>query len=47
MAIYPPDIALAKERTVLGTHKDAELTARSMINAWLRNQAIHPEKAER
>ncbi len=27
---------LPKERTIVGTRKDAEITARSMINAWLK-----------
>jgi hypothetical protein len=36
VAIYLPGNGLPKERTVLGTREDAEITARSMINAWLK-----------
>jgi hypothetical protein len=39
VAIYPPGNGLPKERTVLGTHADAEITARSMINAWLKQRS--------
>jgi hypothetical protein len=39
VAIYPPGNGLPKERTVLGTHEDAEITARSMINAWLKQRS--------
>jgi hypothetical protein len=45
VAIDPPGNELPKERTVFGTREDAEITARSMINAWLRN-AIRTDKAE-
>ena len=38
MAIHPPGNVLPEERTVLGTRKDAEITARSMIDAWLRKR---------
>jgi hypothetical protein len=38
VAIYPRRNGLPKEKTVLGTHKDAEATARAMINSWLRQQ---------
>jgi hypothetical protein len=30
---------LPKERTVFGTREDAEATARSMINAWIKSHA--------
>jgi hypothetical protein len=36
VAIYPVPNQLPKERTVIGTREDAEATARSMINAWLK-----------
>jgi hypothetical protein len=45
VAIYPVPNQLPKERTVVGTREDAEITARSMINAWLRN-AIRTDKAK-
>jgi hypothetical protein len=45
VAIFPVPNELAKERTVVGTREDAEITARSMINAWLRN-AIRTDKAK-
>ena len=38
VAIYPSGNGLPKERTVLGSHEDAEFTARSMINSWLKQQ---------
>jgi hypothetical protein len=38
VASYPPGNGLPKERTILGTLEDAEITARSMINAWLKRQ---------
>jgi hypothetical protein len=37
-AIYLPGNRLSKERTVFGTREDAEITARSMINAWLKKR---------
>ena len=43
VAIYPQGNGLPKERTVLGTHEDAEITARSMINAWLKKQLASKE----
>jgi hypothetical protein len=43
-AIYPPGDPLPKERTVFGTREDAEVTARSMINSWLK-KAIRAERA--
>jgi hypothetical protein len=36
VAIYIPGRKLPEERTVFGTRKDAETTARSMINVWLK-----------
>jgi hypothetical protein len=38
VAIHPPGSVLPEEKTVLGTREDAEITARSMINAWLRKR---------
>jgi hypothetical protein len=38
VAIYLPGQKLPKERTVFGTRKDAETTARSMIDACLKPQ---------
>ena len=38
VAIHPPGNALPEERTVLGTREDAEIIARSMIDAWLRKR---------
>ena len=38
VAIHPPGHVLPKERTVLGTREDAEIIARSMIDAWLRKR---------
>jgi hypothetical protein len=32
-----------EERTVFGTHEDAKITARSMINAWLKKQSVLKE----
>jgi hypothetical protein len=46
VAIYPPGNELPKERTILGTYEDAEITARSMINAWLK-KAIRADTAKR
>jgi hypothetical protein len=46
VAIHLPGDVLPKERTVFGTRKDAEITARSMINAWLK-KAIRAESAKR
>jgi hypothetical protein len=40
VTIHPP--ATGFERTVFGTREDAEITARSMINAWLRERAPSP-----
>jgi hypothetical protein len=34
-----------KERTVVGTREDAEITARSMINVWLK-KATRAENAD-
>ncbi len=49
VAIYPVADQLPQERTVFGTREDAESTARSMINAWLKktirtNTAKHTTK---
>jgi hypothetical protein len=41
-AIYLPGNRLSKERTVFGTREDAEITARSMINAWLKKRRAEP-----
>jgi len=38
VAIHIPGKRLPEERTVFGTRKDAETTARSMINAWLKKR---------
>jgi hypothetical protein len=38
VAIHVPGKTLPEERTVFGTRKDAETTARSMINAWLKKR---------
>jgi hypothetical protein len=43
VVIDPPGNEFPKERTVFGTREDAEIKARSMINAWLK-KAIHTEK---
>jgi hypothetical protein len=40
VAIYPPGNGLSKERTVLGTYEYADITARSIINAWLKKLNI-------
>jgi hypothetical protein len=42
VAIHPPGNVLPEERTVWGTRKDAEVTARSMIDAWLRKKKTRP-----
>jgi hypothetical protein len=39
VAIYLPGKGLPEERTVFGTRKDAEISARSMINAWLKKRS--------
>ena len=39
VAIYLVPNQLPKERTVVGTREDAEITARSMIAAWLKKAA--------
>jgi len=38
VAIHPPGNVLPEERMVFGTREDAEITARSMIDAWLRKR---------
>ena len=45
VAIYPVPNQLPKEKTVVGTGEDAEITAHSMIDAWLR-KAASAKKAE-
>jgi hypothetical protein len=40
VAIHPPGNRLPEERTVSGTREDAEITARSMINAWLKKRSV-------
>jgi hypothetical protein len=45
VSIDAPGDEFPIERTVFGTREDAEITARSMINAWLRN-AIRTDKAK-
>jgi hypothetical protein len=39
VAIHLPGNGLPEERTVFGTREDAKITARSMINAWLKKQS--------
>jgi hypothetical protein len=39
VAIYPLGNRLPAERTVFGTWENAEITARSMINAWLKKRS--------
>jgi hypothetical protein len=46
VAIYPLGNGSPKERTVLGTHEDAEITARSMINSWLKQHRSALKKAK-
>jgi hypothetical protein len=43
VAILIPGKRLPEERKVSGTRQDAETTARSMINAWLKKRP-EPEK---
>jgi hypothetical protein len=38
VAIYPLGDGSPKEKTVTGTHEDAKIAARSMINSWLKQQ---------
>jgi hypothetical protein len=45
VAVHPTGKGLPQERTVFGTREDAEITARSMINAWLK-KATWAEKAK-
>jgi hypothetical protein len=42
VAIYPPGMPI--EKTVFGTREDAEITARSMINAWLKKRDFELKK---
>ena len=44
VAIHPVANQLPKERTVVGTREDAEITARSMINAWLKKTSTDTTK---
>jgi hypothetical protein len=46
VAIYPLGNGSPKERTILGTHEDVEITARSMINSWLKHRRSALKKAE-
>jgi hypothetical protein len=39
VAIHLPGRGLPEERTVLGTREDAKITARAMINAWLKKRS--------
>jgi hypothetical protein len=34
----------AERENSLGTHEDAKIAARSMINSWLKQQRIRAEK---
>jgi hypothetical protein len=43
VAIYPPG-GSPKERTILGTFEYAEITARSMINFWLKQFPLRKAK---
>jgi hypothetical protein len=47
VAIYPSGNGLPKEKTVFGTWQDAEVTARAMINAWLKKPAALRSRTER
>jgi pyruvoyl-dependent arginine decarboxylase (PvlArgDC) len=47
VAIYPSGNGLSKEKTVFGTRQDAEVTARSMINAWLKKRSALRSRTER
>jgi hypothetical protein len=38
VAIYLPDNELPEERTVVGARQDAEIAARSIIDAWLKKR---------
>jgi hypothetical protein len=46
VAIHTVPNEVPKERTVFGTREDAELTARSMINAWLKKERTASKKAQ-
>jgi hypothetical protein len=43
VAINPLGHGLPEERTVFGTREDAEIAARSMINAWLKKRSVMKE----
>jgi hypothetical protein len=47
VAIYPSGNSLPEERTVFGTREDAETTARSMINAWLKKRSALGNRTKR
>jgi hypothetical protein len=38
VAIYLPDKELPKEKTVVGTRREAEIAAGSIIDAWLKKR---------
>jgi hypothetical protein len=38
VAIYFPNNEVPEERAVVGTRQDAEIAARSMIDAWLKKR---------
>jgi hypothetical protein len=38
VAVYLPDKELPKETTVVGTRRDAEIAASSIIDAWMKQR---------
>jgi hypothetical protein len=38
VAVYLPDKELPKETTVVGTRRDAEIAAGSIIDAWMKQR---------
>jgi hypothetical protein len=44
-AVHIPGKMLPAERTIFGTRTDAEITARAMINAWLKKRREAPRIA--
>jgi hypothetical protein len=38
VAVYLPDKELPKEATVVGTRREAEIAASSIIDAWLKRR---------
>jgi hypothetical protein len=42
VAIYLPDNELPKEKPVIGTRQDAEITAHSIIDVWMTNDFLLP-----